>query len=105
MVTIAYKNEAGDHVIIGSFRELKSWANNLFQDKKFATRALFNKAYDDWVGGKEPRSSIERGEDPVIINSEDVDKFEQACLDEEYEGDYTSLIQQLRRVDGVIYVF
>ena len=74
----------------GEFPELDSWANNLYQDKVFPTRAEFNAAYDR----RDPL--LNRKEQVVILTPEDLERFEYEVSEGEFEDDYSKLIRKLR---------
>ena len=74
----------------GEFPELDSWANNLYQDKVFPTRAEFNAAYDR----RDPL--LNRKDQVVILTPEDLERFEYEVSEGEFEDDYSKLIRKLR---------
>lgn len=60
-----------------------SWANSLFQDKKFKTRAEFNAAYDRVYHGGAPRHVISRCGRTVHITKDDLTAILKAIKREE----------------------
>lgn len=81
----------------GEFPELDSWANNLYQDKTFPTRAEFNAAFDEYCAtNRATREKLFRGDKVVILTPEDLEKFEREFNDEEFEEDYTKLIKKIK---------
>jgi len=71
----------------GTFPELDSWVNNLYQDKTFPD---FNAAYDR----KDPL--LNRGDQVVILTPEDLERFEYEVSEGEFEEDYSKLIKKLK---------
>jgi hypothetical protein len=74
----------------GTFPELDSWANTLYQDKKFPTRVEFNAAYDR----RDPL--LHRGDQVVILTPEDLERFEHEVSEGEFEENYSKCIKKLK---------
>lgn len=51
--------------------DVVSWANNLYQDKVFPTRAAFNEAYD-----ARQTYILFRQDKPMVLTKEDIENFE-----------------------------
>lgn len=73
---------------ISHIEELKWWTDNLWQDKLYPTRKLWNNAYDEGVLLRRP--SME----PVIILPEDIELLEE----EDFEGDYSDIIKKVKLI-------
>lgn len=52
--------------------DFSSWANSLFQDKKFKTQKEFNEAYDRVYHGGAPKHQINRCDRTVKVSREDI---------------------------------
>ena len=75
--------------------DLLSWANELYQDKRFPTKSEFNTAYDTWRDHPSPlnHSILHRKEKAVKLTEKDLKKMARAIRDEEFD---TEVCEELK---------
>jgi hypothetical protein len=75
--------------------DLLSWANELYQDKRFPTKSEFNTAYDAWRDHPSPlnHSILHRKEKAVKLTEKDLKKMARAIRDEEFD---TEVCEELK---------
>ena len=81
--------------------DVLSWVRNLYQDKRFPTRAEYNRAYDE--------NALDWQNRPMVLTKEDID-----LLQEEHEGgafDGTTMTKTLEKMrkalasEKVVFVY
>jgi hypothetical protein len=74
---------------IYSSEDLLSWVNELYQDKRFPTRAAYNEAYDTWRDHPTAlnHSILHRKDKTVKLTEKDLKKMARAIRDEEFESE------------------
>jgi len=100
MVKLGYVDSLDSKVrkVCGEYPELNSRINSLYQDKKFPTRAQFNKAYDDYYFGKID-TKLNRKKQVVILTPEDLDQFKLEVSEGEFEeGDYSKMFEKIEKL-------
>jgi hypothetical protein len=82
---------------IYSSEDLLSWVNELYQDKRFQTRAEFNEAYDTWRDHPTAlnHSILHRKDKTVKITGKDLKKLAKAIRDEEFESEICEELKAL----------
>jgi hypothetical protein len=83
--------------VCGEYPELDSRINCLYQDKKFPTRAQFNKAYDDHYFNKID-TKLKREKQLVIVTPEDLTQFKHEVSEGEFEEEFIKVFEKIEKL-------
>jgi hypothetical protein len=90
---------------IGSYPELVTWADTLYQEKLFPTKSLFDKAYDTYWASKETGDRFFRRGKKVFLTLADVDFWEAHADEFETDFQYVTACIRERLQNGHVVFF
>lgn len=92
---------------LGEFTDddLRSWVNNLYQDRVFKTSKEFNEAYDQYIAsGRATGDTLFWRSKPMILSKDDIAALEA----EEFEVPMTKLFERIHKAQTeakVVFVY
>jgi hypothetical protein len=93
-VVVATRTPCNVLMAIGSYPELVTWADTLYQEKLFPTKSLFDKAYAAYWASKETGDRFFRRGKKVFLTPADMDQWEARA--DEFETDFQFVIACVR---------